>query len=390
MLSEIAPVAWNDYIATAIGASFVSGVSGGGYAYPMLMDDQKLDAYLQRTTSYLKQTGLRTILVDDRFNAGYPGQISGFDQYLDSHYYQNLKDAGLLGIFVLDQLDNPFPISYLGSPLPIVSASYVLRPGNGQQIAQALLASKPGEIRFDPTESDNSWQKGKIVSDPSAGGGKASLFSRSNLSDCCAVVLAPRMTLAPGKYTATFRLKVPENISRLPLAHLLTLQQLQAGAAYFADHWITPADFLRAGEYQDFSITFMLSKFTSDIQLWMDYTGGTSGNANSDLYLDTITLTRSGGSLFPLLAPVFVAQVGPSSSMNADLQAITIGFEQAGGVVLLPDEFMAAFNPEFMIEFATPYLGANNPAIQTAKLQLQEGNYLESLVTIREALKAIR
>jgi hypothetical protein len=386
MLSEIAPVAWNDYVATAKGASFVSGVSGGGYAYPTLMDDQKLDRYLQRTAAYLKQTGLRTILVDDRFGNG-----SGFDQRLSTHYYQNLKDVGLLGIFVFtEQSNNLLPIAYLGNPLPIVSSSYELQPGNGQQIAQALLASKPGEVRFDPTESDSGWQRGKIVSDPSASGGKTSLFSRSNLPDCCAVVLAPRMTLAPGNYTVTYRLKVPANLSRLPVAHLLTLQQLQGGAAYFAERWITPADFLKAGEYQDFSITFTLAKFTPDIQLWMDYTSGTSGNANSDLYLDTITLTRSGGSLFPLLAPVFVGQVGPVTSMNGDLQAITIGFEQAGGVVLLPDEFMAAFNTEFMIEFATPYLGANNPTIQTAKLQLQEGNYFESLVTIREALKAIR
>ena len=137
-------------------------------------------------------------------------------------------------------------------------------------------------------------------------------------------------------------------------------------------------------------MTFTLDKLTPEVQAWMDYTAGQLGNADADLYLDTITLTRSGGSLFPLLVPVFIGQVGPADSMIADLRALTTEYEQAGGVVLLPDEFMAAFNPEFMIEFATPYLGADNPAIQAAKQQLQEGNYFESLVTIREALKAIR
>jgi hypothetical protein len=387
ILAEIAPVAWNDYIATANGVSFVSGVSGGGYGYPVLMDDQKLDNYLQRTASYLKQTSLRTVLVD--FRGSERGE---FDERLATHYYQNLKDAGLLGVLALStQTYNPLPITFLGTPLPIVYPSYVLQPGDGQQIAQALLASTPGEVHLDLSESDSWWQKGKIISDPSASGGKTSLFSRANMPDCCGAVLGPRMTLTPGTYTLTYRLKVSNNRSQLPVAHLISLQQNQGGeATNLADLWINAADFVNEDEYQDFSITFNLAKFTPEIQPWMDYTGGMSGNANSDLYLDTITLTRSGGSVFPLLAPVFIGQVGPVDSMIADLRAITTEYEQAGGVVLLPDEFMAAFNPVFMIEFATPYLGADNPAIQAAKQQLHAGNYFESLVTIREALKAIR
>jgi hypothetical protein len=387
ILAEIAPVAWNDYIATANGVSFVSGLSGGGYAYPVLMDDQKLDNYLQRTATYLKQTGLRTVCVDARQN-----ERGKFDDRLATHYYQNLKDAGLLGIFGGGpQTDDPLPITFRGTPLPMIIPSYVLTPGNGRKIAQALLASTPGEVFLDLSESDDWWQKGKIISDPSASGGKTSLFSRADMPDCCGAVLGPRMTLAPGNYTLTYRLKVASNLSRLPVAHLFPLLQNQGGGApNLVDRWIAPADFLEADEYQDFSLTFKLVKYTPEIQIWMDYTGGLSGNANSDLYLDTITLTRSGGSVFPLLAPVFIGQVGPVDSMIADLRALTTEYEQAGGVVLLPDEFMAAFNPAFMIEFATPYLGADNPAIQTAKQQLQEGNYFESLVTIREALKAIR
>jgi hypothetical protein len=48
---------------------------------------------------------------------------------------------------------------------------------------------------------------------------------------------------------------------------------------------------------------------------------------------------------------------------------------------------MAALNPEFMIEFAIPYLGERHRAIQEARAQLRAGRYFESLYTIREALK---
>ena len=55
--------------------------------------------------------------------------------------------------------------------------------------------------------------------------------------------------------------------------------------------------------------------------------------------------------------------------------------------MLTPDEFMAALNPEYMIEFATPIVGANHPALIQARAQLRDGRYLESLLTLRGALR---
>jgi hypothetical protein len=57
-----------------------------------------------------------------------------------------------------------------------------------------------------------------------------------------------------------------------------------------------------------------------------------------------------------------------------------------GGLVLIPDEMMAALNPEFMIEWATPILGADNSSLLQAQTLLQQKKFLESLSTIRDAL----
>jgi hypothetical protein len=63
--------------------------------------------------------------------------------------------------------------------------------------------------------------------------------------------------------------------------------------------------------------------------------------------------------------------------------------ESAGILVLTPDEYMAALNPEYMIEFATPLLGADDPSLVQAQALLESGQFFESLLTIREALKNI-
>jgi len=79
--------------------------------------------------------------------------------------------------------------------------------------------------------------------------------------------------------------------------------------------------------------------------------------------------------------------VGPIEPMNEDLRVVTEEFERAGGVVLHPDEFVAALNPEFMIEWAAPILGAEHPALAQAQAQLQDGAFFDSLLTVREALR---
>jgi len=377
-LAELAPLAWNDYVGSANGTSFVSALSGAGYAYPQLMDDAQLDAYLAHTARYLELTGLRTVMVDERSGE--------FDERLAGKYYQHLKPAGLLGI--LAGFSGPgdlLPVSYPGVPLPVVRNTYFLRPGNGEQILQALLAARPGEIRLDLMSDDGSHQ-GQVVLDESASGGQAVRFARPLLPPCCMVIASARTTLAPGQYTVTYRLKVPDNRSHDPFAQLLVLRQV-AGGERLTSRYLTPTDFQQAGQYQDLSLSFTLDRFTTDIQFWMDYYGGTSGYADTELFADTVLVSRAGGGAFPPFAPIFIGLVGPTEPMNEDLRVVTEEFERAGGVVLHPDEFVAALNPEFMIEWAAPILGAEHPALALAQAQLQDGAFFDSLLTVRAALR---
>jgi hypothetical protein len=46
-------------------------------------------------------------------------------------------------------------------------------------------------------------------------------------------------------------------------------------------------------------------------------------------------------------------------------------------------------NPEFMIDFATPVLGEGHTALIEAQAQLDQGEFLDSLVTIRAALRSL-
>ena len=59
-------------------------------------------------------------------------------------------------------------------------------------------------------------------------------------------------------------------------------------------------------------------------------------------------------------------------------------FERAGGLVLSPDEFLAALNPEFMLEWAATILPSVQ--LQTARDFMSLNDYLGSLISIREAL----
>lgn len=377
-LAELAPVVWNTYQATAGGASFVNGLSGAGYTYPDLMNDDQLDAYLSTTARYLQSTGLRTIQVDTRF--------SDVDERMMRAYYDHLAPQGLLGLLGgCSSAAGALPACYLGRPAPVVPPATVLRPGKGDQIRRALLAAKPEEITWD-LQPDDSVHQGQVVADATASGGQAVLFTRSLLPNCCMVIATSRMTLAPGHYTATYRLKAPDNAAADSFAKLIILQQVGPGVA-LASRNIAPVEFQQAGQYQDFSLSLTLERSASDVQIWMDYYGGAPGYPATDLLADTVTLRREGGAAFPVFAAVWIGLVGPVEPMDEDVRILTEDFERDGGVVLHPDEFLAALNPEFMIDFAEPILGAGHPALTQARVYLAEGAYLDSLYTVREALK---
>jgi hypothetical protein len=84
-----------------------------------------------------------------------------------------------------------------------------------------------------------------------------------------------------------------------------------------------------------------------------------------------------------------IGLVGPTEPLDGDLRLVTEEFESNGGLLLTPDEFMAALNPEYMIEFATPLLGADHPSLVEARTLLENGEFFESLLTVRQALKSI-
>jgi len=376
-LANLSPLVWNYYVETAGRTSFVSGLSGAGYMYPALMSNSQLDDYLKYTARYLDLTGMRTLYIDERSGL--------FDERLGSLYYKHLKPAGYLGTFATFYTGSQGNVtySYPGVPAPVVRSVYTLEYGSGNQILQNLFGAEPGSVYLDfPT----TYSEGKVISDPSAKGGQSARFRRADLSNCCMVIAGSRMTLAPGTYTATYRLKVNENQSDLPFAHLMLLQQVGDGRNLI-DRNITPSDFTQAGEWQDFSMTFDLDDFVSEVQLWLDYMGGTPNNADVDLYVDTINLRREGGPALPIVAPIFMGLVGPAGSISEDLRLVTEEFERRDGVLLTPDEFMAALNPEYMIEWATPMLNPNEPALDEAQRLLDDGQFIQSLYTVREALR---
>ena len=55
--------------------------------------------------------------------------------------------------------------------------------------------------------------------------------------------------------------------------------------------------------------------------------------------------------------------------------------------MLNSDEFLATLNPEFMIEFSKPYVGAIDRENILAEAQLSAGDYFNSLITVRDALR---
>jgi hypothetical protein len=168
---------------------------------------------------------------------------------------------------------------------------------------------------------------------------------------------------------------------------LATLVQGEGGGN-IAELYVSPADFEETGAYQEFTISFALDEIVPNVQLWIDYVGGSSTDwADTDLYVDAVVVTREGGLALPEFIPIHIGLVGPIDPLDEDLRMVTGDYEAAGGLVLHPDEFMAALNPEFMIEWAEPILGSGHPALVDARVQLEDGEFLTSLLSVREALR---
>jgi len=312
-------------------------------------------------------------------------------------YYEGLGDAGYLGAFVgLSGWPWGAGFFYPGVPVPAAAPSYVLRTNNAEAIMDDLLARQAGEYFVDVTGqhpwqgnmTGYAWQRGTVVSDAKAHAGKALRFSADDEYPPGLVLWGPYSELAPGDYTVSFALKVASTSETHPVCRVQAGVQEQSWRTFtYSD--IAPSDFAQPGEYQEFTLSFHLDRFVTGVEFRINYNGGLPGNwASTDLYADYVVARRQGGLDLPVLAGVFIALVGPVEPLD-DSMEITREFERRGGLVLQPDEFMAALNPEYMIEFATGRLGTGHAALASARQLLNSGQYLDSLLAVRAALRSI-
>ncbi|MFZ5519211.1 MAG: YCF48-related protein [Candidatus Zhuqueibacterota bacterium] len=376
VLAELAPVIWNYYIDSQPqeASCFLTGLSGAGYAYPQLMDDSELQNYLDYTSRYLQKTGLRTVRID--------GRLGDMTSEIANQYYTRLKDVGYLGnIYGYGGSNRGFGFDYFGAPAPTVWPSYTIRGKNVEAIVNDILSRKPGEefINFTQVTDPETF----IIQDDLAYNGQT-LFIPMNKASCCLAANSNAISLPPGDYAVTFRMKVSQNESSEIFAQIYVGQN-SVNWQNIAHQFLTPAEFSEPGKYQDFTLNFTLNEFTKDIEFRLDYY-----QAGSDLYIDYIHSSRNQGPILPVFASILIGLIIDPDDMDFQTEApsrFTNAFEDSGGIVLTSDEFVASLNPEYMIKLAESILTANDPLLVQAKSQFSEGDYFSSLISVRSALK---
>ena len=340
-LADLAPVAWNYYMDSTAGPSFVSALSGGGYANPAMMDDRQLRAYLRHAWATLERTGLVTLWVDDHIGGYLRG--TDFGPREARIYHEELSGVGYLGAMAgsggggtIRSL--PFD---LGVPSPIVRTNRVLRPGIGRDLVAELVNQAPDRIEL--RTATYRYAAGQVIADPDATDGEALLFTRDAVPPCCLVVSGPPLLLPAGDYTVTYRLKVPFKQGSLPIAQLYVGTQHDDFDMIKLRH-VTMAEFDAADRYQDLTLDFTLTEDTRNVEFRLDFYGDERPEwAQGNLMLDSITLSWEEAAMFPPIATNFIALVGQhTTSPGEDLRIFIEEFEAAGGIILTPDELLAA------------------------------------------------
>jgi PKD repeat protein len=393
-VAELAPMIWNYYAGGRSGEArgLISSISGCGYMYPMFMSEDELDEYLEYAARYLEDTGLQTLWV---WNLYQPWNDS-----IATSYYERLKDSGYFGsilggsmfshtaeLFTSEYGDYGLGFDYRGGPTPTFRTTFFI-PTEGYDfyspsIIEDMFTRKAGEAYIDL--DIYSYHQGQLIEDPTARGGQTVLFSHDGGYN---YLVGPEASLAPGRYTVTYCMKVPETSDSRDVA------RLYVGDGYvfpgkeqtFVEKPVSPSDFLQADSYQNFTVEFEIMEMKTDVEFRIQYYGYLSSNSysNSDLYVDYIMVSREE----ELELPTFSAILVPGWFENYAFW-LAEEIEDAGGVVLHADEFMASLNPEFLLEWAKPILGEPHPLLMEAEYQLRNERYFESLLTIREALRDI-
>jgi hypothetical protein len=257
-----------------------------------------------------------------------------------------------------------------------------VNPPDTSRILSDLLTRRPGEIFLDLPVHDAVFG-GIVLPDDDAYHGESVFFAR-NISYCCMVVMGPGAILAPGNYSTTYRLKVPDNQSHVPFAKLFIVDSANTTHwRVLTEQFLTPSDFHHVDQYQNFTLPFTLSEFATSVEFLVDYYRGPT-----DLYADYIVTTREERDGMPNFASIVVGFGFPDRSELYTVQ-LAEAIREQGGIVIHPDEFSAALNPEFMLEWAIPILGANHPRLAQAHTQLASGDYFASLLSIRRALQTL-
>ena len=229
------------------------------------------------------------------------------------------------------------------------------------------------------------WRQGEVVQDADAEGGSSLLFT---LDQPLGWVQGPLQDLPPGTYTVTYRMKIADTSSRLPVVRLYVNQADDLSSPSLADHTLAPRDFATPGIYQDFTMTFTVKNWAKRVDLgvipynsanWDD-----SQYAGVELWIDWVHLERQGELDFPVFTLLALVMTGGTGS---DTLELVDTFESRGILVLTPDEYMAALNPEYMISFASQYLAADDPSLLKAQALLDNSQFFESLMIVRQALK---
>ena len=205
-LVDLAPIAWRHYLESADQVTLVGGFAGAGYAFPQLMGEPQLAAYLDRTAAYLERTGLRALHI-------FTGRISD-EILLDfpsvaAAYHQHLGDSGYLGAY-----------TGVGSPVWGLNLDYVGVPAPGvapmaYSSVEQILADLPDRRLDDFTILLADWPTtlnnvGKVVNDATGSSGRAVKYA-STVSTCCLGFATGPQHLLGGDYTARIRLKVADN-----------------------------------------------------------------------------------------------------------------------------------------------------------------------------------
>ncbi len=249
---------------------------------------------------------------------------------------------------------------------------------NAKQIATDLLNQRADNLQFDIDDSHIS-PGVSVEQDAEALGGAAALVPTSfRESDACclAVAAASGIVIQPGSNQVIFRLKIPEVEASESLVRIYIGFDTN-GWRELATQTVATSDFSEANEYQDFSIEFLTEELISGAEIRVDYLA-----SSTPILIDTIRFTNPDVRM-----PVFsLIRMSWDENVARAPDRFEEPFEQGGGVLLTVDEFMAALNPDFMINFAAERLGSDHAGVVEAAQLLEQGEEFLSLMVVREAL----